>query len=120
MKAIGCDIIEIDRIDKAIKKHGKIFLDKLFTSKEQSYCFTYKFPSAHFAVRFAGKEAVAKALGTGFGHNLSFLDVEILNRESGAPQVILSNKARELFSNPNIMITLSHSKNSALAFAVII
>lgn len=115
---IGTDIIEIDRIRKSLNEHGKKFCDKIFTKNEYDYCLLYKDAAPHFAARFAGKEAVAKALGTGFGKKLSWQDIEILNNKEGSPQVLLSLKAQKTFNSPILLLTLSHCKAYATAFAI--
>ena len=111
IEGIGTDIIEIDRIRENIEKHGSQFLDRLFSKKEQDYCHKYKDPAPHFAGRFAAKEAISKALGTGFGAELSFLDIEIINDEMGKPVVTLSKKL-------NIHLSISHCNSFATATAL--
>jgi holo-[acyl-carrier protein] synthase len=118
IKGIGNDIIEIDRIEKAIDRHN--FIDKIFTSNEKKYCLKFSTPAPHFAARFAAKEAVAKALGCGIGSKLSWLDIEIINNDEGKPCVFLSEKANLNFQKPEILITLSHAKSYASAVAIII
>src|SRR5574342_249612 len=89
---IGNDIIEIDRIRNSIDTHGLRLISRIFTTKEQDYCLKYKDPVPHFAGRFSAKEAVVKALGTGFGEHASWLDIEILNDPSGKPCVHFSSR----------------------------
>ncbi len=108
---IGTDIIEIDRIRESIEKHGSHFLDRLFSKKEQDYCHKYKDSAPHFAGRFAAKEAIGKALGTGFGAELSFLDIEIINDESGKPVVLLEKELK-------IHLSISHCNSFATATAI--
>lgn len=119
MNAIGCDIIEIDRIAQVLERHPASFLKKTFTQNEQDYCLKRNPPERHFAGRFAAKEAVAKALGCGFGKDLSFLDVEIRNDDTGKPFVTLSESAAERFNHPEILISISHAKSYATAFSLI-
>ena len=118
MRGIGCDIIEIERIAQVLKRHGPAFLAKTFSQAEQDYCLKHRSPERHFAGRFAAKEAVAKALGTGFGATLTFLDVEILSDPAGKPNARLSSAASERHGHPRLLVTLSHSKHYATAFAV--
>src|SRR5271155_5534584 len=92
---IGNDIIEVERIRKSIDTHGLRLLTRLFTTKEQDYCLKYKDPVPHFAGRFSAKEAVVKALGTGFGEHVSWLDIEILNDTLGKPHVFFSPQLLE-------------------------
>ena len=98
---IGNDIIEVVRIKTAIERYQQKFLNRLFTPTEQAYCLSRKDSSLHFAGRFAAKEAVSKALGTGFSQGLTWLDIEIYNDPSGKPSVRLSAKANDLFDTLN-------------------
>jgi holo-[acyl-carrier protein] synthase len=115
---LGCDIIEIGRIRNSIKQHDQHFLDRMFTLAEQNYCNKYRDPAPHFAARFAAKEAVVKALGTGISHLISWLDIEILNDERGKPHVILSPKAQNNFNLPQLQLTMSHCKEYAMAVVI--
>ena len=116
---IGTDILEISRFQETLTKHGRAFLDKVFTQTEQTYCEKFSRTTPHYAVRFAAKEAVAKALGTGFGEFLGFLDIEVVNEPSGKPLIQLSSKAADHFRHPKISLSLSHSDNYALAVVFI-
>jgi holo-[acyl-carrier protein] synthase len=118
IKGIGCDILELNRFKKALKRKGKEMLNRLLTKNEQSYCFKFKDPYPHLAVRFAGKEAIVKALGVGFGKDLGFLDIEILNDNNGKPLVKISKKI-SLLSNFQVLITLIHCKDYVMAVAII-
>lgn len=118
VQGIGTDIIEIVRIDRAILRHGSKFLDRLFTKNEQDYCLRYKKASRHFAGRFAAKEAIAKALGTGFRENISWLDIEIGHDPFGKPIAKLSPALLERFGNPSILLSISHSHEYATAVAL--
>lgn len=118
MKGLGNDIVEIDRVRQSIERHGQHFLNRLFTQKEQDYCYKFKDTVPHFAGRFAAKEAVAKALGTGFGAEVSWHDIEILADSRGKPEVHLSAEAKKRFNNPRILISISHSLTHATAIAV--
>lgn len=118
MQGIGNDIIEIERILKAISRHGKRFLDDVFTQNEQIYCSRYQQPERHYAGRFAAKEAVVKALGTGFSPEITWLDIQVLNDAHGKPCVILSDRLNERFMHPQILLSISHCKTFATAVAV--
>ena len=115
---IGTDIIEIDRIAMSIERHGNHFLDRIFTPKEQEYASKFKQNQATYAGRFAAKEAVAKAFGTGIRDDIGWKDIEILNDELGKPYVILAPHLKARFQNPSIMLSISHSKSYATAFAI--
>lgn len=117
-KGVGSDIIEIDRIRKAIESHGSHFHKKIFTKEELEYCLKHRDPAVPLAGRFSAKEAVAKALGTGFGKYISFLDISIVNDEKGCPHPFFSEKFNELFQFPKILISISHCKAYATAVAI--
>lgn len=115
---IGNDIIEVSRIRGVIQRHQKRFLDRVFTLNEQAYCLSHREPAIHFAGRFAAKEAVVKALGTGFNESISWNDIEISNTSSGKPCVVLSARLKELLSGGMIDISISHCHEYATAFAI--
>jgi len=115
---IGNDIIEIERIRKAIERYELRFLNRLFTPHEQDYCLKRKDPAIHFAGRFAAKEAVVKALGTGFRNGLEWTDFEIYSNLHGKPFVKLSEKASNLFHTPHLHLSMSHSQFYATAIAI--
>lgn len=115
---IGTDIIEIERIQQAIDRHGIRFINKIFTKKEQAYASKHQPSSGVYAGRFAAKEAVIKALGTGFRDGISFIDIEIINDANGKPSVHLSDQLQKRFPKANILISISHCKEYATAFAI--
>lgn len=118
---LGVDIVEIGRLDAAIQRQGQAFLNRCFLPSEQEYCRTHKEPARHYAARFAVKEAVSKALGTGIGAELGWLDIEVRRRATGAPFVILhgigAETARRLGIR-DLLISISHSEHYAVANAV--
>lgn len=113
---IGNDIIEITRIEKAIKKAN--FITKVFTENEIKLFEIKGNRAEFFAGRFAGKEAVSKALGTGF-REFSLTDIEILNNELGKPYVIFKNSIEFYNKKYFIDISISHCKEYATAVAII-
>lgn len=115
---LGNDIIEIARIAASIEEFGEKFYQKLFTEKEIAYCLSHKKPEMRFAGRFAAKEALSKALGTGFGEKLHWHDLEILNNEKGRPEVFLSKKLKRKLGYTTFLITISHCNTYAIATAV--
>lgn len=115
---IGNDIIEIDRIRKSIDTHGLRMIARLFTTKEQDYCLKYKDPVPHFAGRFSAKEAVVKALGTGFGEHATWLDFEIINDAHGKPSVHFSNAMEKKLTGTSVLISISHCQLYVTAFAI--
>lgn len=115
IKGIGVDIIEIDRIARAIERHGEHFINRLFTRNEQ-LPVSAQTPT-YFAGRFAAKEAVVKALGTGF-RGITFLDIEVLNDSVGKPYINLSPSIAKKFDYPQLLLTISHSKGNAVACCI--
>ena len=113
---IGNDIIEINRIEKAIKKTN--FITKVFTENEIKLFEIKGNRAEFFAGRFAGKEAISKALGTGF-RDFSLTDIEILNNELGKPYVIFKNSIASYNKKYFIDISISHCKEYATAVAII-
>ncbi|MEX0961655.1 MAG: holo-ACP synthase [Simkaniaceae bacterium] len=118
IKGVGIDLIEIDRIRESLIEYGVHFTRRLFTKKEIEYCEKQEDSATRFAGRFAAKEAIAKALGTGFGEELSFLDLEILPNTKGAPQLTFSKQADEKFKKPKIHLSISHNRKDAIAIAL--
>ena len=119
VRGLGNDIIEISRIAEAIERHGQRFLDRHFTSSEQAYCLKHKESARQFAGRFAAKESCAKALGTGFREGVSFLDFEVLNNSQGKPIVHLSTTLSNEFQITEILLSISHCNEYAMATAMI-
>lgn len=115
---IGTDIIEVKRIEGSIERFGKRFLDRIFSDGEQAYCLHYRDASRHFAGRFAAKEAIVKALGTGFRNGIGWLDIEIVNNGQGKPVAHLSLQLQEQFDTIRIHLSISHGRDYATAFAV--
>ena len=117
---IGCDIIEINRVEKAVQNDS--FKKRVFTEAEIAYCESRgKQQFASFAARFAAKEAVLKALGTGLRGG-ELIEIEVLNDELGCPQMSLRGYYEELAKSKGvgkIHVTLSHSKDSAMAYVVL-
>ena len=113
IKGLGIDIIEVERVKQAIKRNGQGFLDRLFTLKEQAYCGQFVDSERHYAGRFAAKEAIAKALGVGFGKELAFQDLEIVNNDDGKPEVYFCGDKHE-----SLILSISHNRNYAVATAI--
>lgn len=120
---IGIDVVEVERVESSMAEFGERFARRVFTAAERAYCESQKTPVIHYAARFAAKEAVAKAFGTGIGKDLSWLDIEIRRRDSGEPEVFLTGDG-EKFAKKNkltqIKISLSHAQHYAAANAVVI
>lgn len=119
---IGVDIIEVDRILAACDRHGDRFLHRILRPGEIEYCRGFSRPGPHIAARFAAKEAVSKAFGTGIGAHLGWHDIEVANRPSGQPYVILHDKGREVMNERGagqLHLTLSHTQAHAVAVAIL-
>lgn len=119
---IGADIIEVQRIQAASERHGARFAKRVLRPAEIAYCDAFSVPWPHIAARFAAKEAVSKAFGTGIGAALGWQDIEVANHPSGQPYVILHDRGRTLMDHRgggNLHLTLSHTLNYALAVAVL-
>ncbi len=117
----GLDIVETERIRKSVEQFGDRFLNRVFLPSEIEYCRGMKFPELHFAARFAAKEAISKAFGTGIGRELGWKDMEICRRASGEPFVVLHGKGAELAKQrgvTNVFVSLSHCRDYAAASAV--
>lgn len=117
---IGVDIVEISRIEEAIKRNNK-FLEKVFTGIELDYLQQRNLRPEFAAGRFAAKEAVSKALGTGF-RGFGLRDIEIQRDELGKPLVCLKGKAKEIlegYGNCKIHLSISHGRDNAIAYAVL-
>jgi holo-[acyl-carrier protein] synthase len=118
---IGVDVVEIRRVQQSIDRLGDAFLNRLFTPREREYCDRMTHSSRHYAARFAAKEAIAKALGTGIGEDLNWQDMEILRKPNGQPYVVVSGRGKQFMSSRSIsriLISLSHADHYAAANAV--
>lgn len=120
---IGIDVVEIDRIEQSISKFGEKFIERIFTAEERLYCEAQKRPAVNYAARFAVKEAVAKAFGTGIGKDLSWLDMDIHRAPSGEPSVQFSGAGKQFAEAQGIItvkISLTHAREYAAANAVVL
>ena len=118
----GVDIIEVARIASSFEKFGDRFVNRILHPDEIAYCLSHKTPGPFLAVRFAAKEAISKAFGTGIGAQLGWQDMEIRRKESGEPFVVLHGKGKKLFRSrraKRLLVSLSHTANYAAATAVL-
>ena len=118
---IGTDIIECLRIAQMIERHGDLFIRRVYTDHEIAYCQERKAATQHFAGRWAAKEAVLKALGTGWIKGIGWRDIEIHNLRGGQPIVKLRGGARDVIDRSGIgqvQISISHCRSHATAFAL--
>jgi len=119
---IGVDLVECERIQHSLDRFGDKFLRRVFTDGEIEYSMSMKFPARHLAARFAGKEAVSKAFGTGIGKAMGWRNIDIRKKKSGEPFLTFSGPAQELAIKRGIksaLITLSHTDHHAVACVVL-
>ena len=118
---IGTDITECLRIARMIERHGELFIDRVYTPEEIKYCQSRKQATQHFTGRWAAKEAILKALGTGWRRGISWRDMEIRNEPGGKPVVAVRAGVKDVVEQlgiSEIHITISHCRTHATAFAV--
>jgi len=119
---IGVDLVECARIERSLDRFGEKFLHRVFTEGEIEYSMSMKFPARHLAARFAAKEAVSKAFGTGIGKSMGWRDIDVHKKPSGEPFLVLAGGAEKLAKErgvTNALITLSHSEQHAVATIVL-
>jgi holo-[acyl-carrier protein] synthase len=119
---IGVDLVECARIQRAIDRFGDRFLHRVFTDGEIEYSMSMKFPPRHLAARFAAKEAVSKAFGTGIGKTMGWRDIDIRKKPTGEPFLVFSGPAKQLAERRGVsaaLITLSHTEHQAMATIVL-
>jgi holo-[acyl-carrier protein] synthase len=119
---IGVDLVENARIQHSLDRFGERFLQRVFTPGEIEYSQSMKYPARHLAARFAAKEAVSKAFGTGIGKAMGWKDIDVRRKPSGEPFVVLEGGAKDLAAERGvsaIWITLSHTEHHAMAMIVI-
>ncbi len=119
---IGVDVVETARIQSSIERFGSRFLQRVFTESEIAYCNSMKFPARHLAARFAAKEAVSKAFGTGIGASMGWVEIEVMRKDTGEPFIQLSGSARQHADQLKVIevfVSLSHSDNYSVANAVV-
>ena len=118
----GIDIIEVTRIGASYEKFGERFLKRILRPPEIAYALSHKNPAPFLAARFAAKEAISKAFGTGIGHQLGWQDMEVGRKESGEPFVILHDQGLRLLEERRgriVHLSLSHTEHYAAAVAIL-
>ena len=119
---VGIDLIEVARIKASHERFGERFLQRILRPAEIAYCLTHKNPAPFLAARFAAKEAISKAFGTGIGAQLGWQDMEVGRHESGQPYVILHEGGQRLMLERGgrlVHLSLSHTESHATAVAVL-
>ena len=118
---IGTDIVECLRIAQMIERHGELFIARVYTECEYEYCSSRKAATQHYSGRWAAKEAVLKAMGTGWARGIRWRDIEVRNDSGGQPRIALGGGAREVCEQLGIgemLISISHCRTHATACAV--
>jgi holo-[acyl-carrier protein] synthase len=119
---IGVDLVECARIQHSMDRFGDRFLHRVFTDGEIEYSMSMKFPARHLAARFAAKEAVSKAFGTGIGKAMGWRNLDVRKKPSGEPFLVFSGPAQELAAKRGVtsaLVTLSHTEHHAMASVVL-
>ena len=117
--SVGVDLVEIHRIRETIERWDGRFAKKIFTPGEIEYCEGRKGRYQSYAARFAAKEALLKAIGTGMVGGIRWKDMEILEDEESKPRVRLEGRVKELIGNREVLLSLSHTGNMAIAFVIL-
>lgn len=119
---IGIDLVEVSRFEDALQRQGDRFLNRIFTEGEQKYCGDKAQAAQFYAARFAAKEAVSKAFGTGIGAELGWLDIEVRHNAMGGPEVCLHGKGADLARTRGvreILVSLTHTASTAAASIIL-
>ena len=119
---LGTDIVEVARIAASHARWGEAFLNRILLPAEIAYCLSYRESAPHLAVRFAAKEAISKAFGTGIGAELGWHDMEILRDDLGRPFIRLHGGGQTLFTARGarqLHLSLSHTRQYATAVAIL-
>lgn len=119
---MGIDITEVERLEEAVSRHGRRFLERVFTPGEIAYCERHKNRFERYAARFAAKEAAMKALGTGWRHGIRWLDLEVVNLPGGKPTLRLAGVAARFASQmgaTNIVLSMTHTACQAMAQVIL-
>jgi len=120
---LGCDLCEVERLRGVWERQGERFLEFTYTEGERTYCLKMSDPAPFLAARFAAKEAVAKAFGTGIGAELGWHSIEVVHGARGEPLVRLDAKGDALLATrgaSGVMLTLSHTDTMAMAVAALV
>ncbi|HVB98781.1 MAG TPA: holo-ACP synthase [Candidatus Dormibacteraeota bacterium] len=118
---MGIDLAEVKRVEAAIARHGRAFLERVFTPAEIRYCEKHRHAAERYAARFAAKEAAMKALGTGWRRGVRWVDLEVANLPTGRPTLKLHGRSKQLAEEMGVRrIALSLTHGSGFAFAQVI
>jgi holo-[acyl-carrier protein] synthase len=120
VNSLGIDVVEVKRVKILMEKWGDRFLHRVFTPLEIAHCNSKKTPEQSLAARFAAKEAILKAIGTGLSQGISWTSMEIVSDKNGAPIAKLGKRIKDKIGDKKILISMSHTKEYAIAQAILI
>jgi holo-[acyl-carrier protein] synthase len=119
---IGIDIVSIPRIERVLERWGRLFTERVFTPAEIAFCESKSNPGQHFALRWAVKEAMLKALGSGLMRGIKWTDIEVVNDPSGRPLLEIHNQAKGFLADRNIkaaFVSISHERDYGVAQVIL-
>ena len=119
----GVDIVSVDRLEEAVRRHGNRFLDRIFTPGEREYCESKRYKFEHYAARFAAKEAMMKAMEIRRKNRLRFREIEVKRRATGKPEIFMSPTSRARFGlaeGVQIELSMTHERRYAVSFVVLV
>jgi holo-[acyl-carrier protein] synthase len=119
IRSVGVDLVEVDRVQRAVERWGDRFLRRVYTEAEVAYCFHRGEKYRSLAARFAAKEAAMKALGTGWKRGVRWVDIEVVRRPGAAPEIVLHGQSRTLGRGGRFLVSLSHTHAHAIAVVVV-
>ena len=119
----GTDIVSVERLEGAVRRHGDRFLNRIFTAEERDYCDSKRYKFEHYAARFAAKEAMMKAMEIRRHHRFRFREIEVARRPTGKPEIRISPESQRRFGLPGeakIELSMAHECKYAVSFVVLI
>jgi len=117
------DIVKVDRLEEAVRRHGDRLLNRIFTAEERAYCEPKRYKFEHYAARFAAKEAMMKAMEIRLKNSLRFREIEIRRRPTGKPEIAISPENQTRFGLPpgvQIELSIAHERKYAVSYVVLI
>lgn len=119
----GIDIVSVERLEEAARRHEEHFLDRIFTPEERAYCESKRHKFEHYAARFAAKEAMMKAMEVRRQNRFRFREIEVIRRPTGKPEIRISSESRRRFGLPpraRIELSMAHERKYAVSFVVLL
>ncbi|MDB6034072.1 MAG: phosphopantetheine--protein transferase domain protein [Verrucomicrobiales bacterium] len=118
----GIDIVEVDRIRRSLESYGDRFIQRILRPDEIAYCLSHSNPAPFVAARFAAKEAVSKAFGTGIGKELRWKNIEVIRKPTGSPDIVLHDEGAQLLQARGartVHLSISHTQTHCVAMAIL-